>query len=121
VRLALTDERTDPGRSHVRFSPNGRFVLAATLDSTVRLWNVIESKVVKTYTGHSNVKCVSLLCDAAHPRRYCSAMSWFVSHGRTYIGSGSEDGKLVLWDAQTRERVAGVEAHRGASASNPPC
>ena len=89
-------------------------MLAATLDSTVRLWNVIESKVVKTYTGHSNVKSVLPLRGRADVRRYCSAMSWFVSHGRTYIGSGSEDGKLVLWDAQTRERIAGVEAHRGA-------
>ena len=38
----------------VRFSPNGKYVLAWTLDSCIRLWNYVEGRCVKTYQGHRN-------------------------------------------------------------------
>ncbi|KAK4997602.1 WD domain protein [Elasticomyces elasticus] len=38
----------------VRFSPNGKYVLAATLDSCLRLWDYVEGRCVKTYQGHKN-------------------------------------------------------------------
>jgi len=47
-------------RSHVRFSPNGNFILSSTLDSTIRLWNYHTGRILKTYTGHRNeVYCIS--------------------------------------------------------------
>ncbi len=40
----------------VRFSPNGKYVLAWTLDSCIRLWDYVEGRCLKTYQGHRNEK-----------------------------------------------------------------
>ena len=85
--------------SHVRFSPNSRFVLAATQDSTIRLWNYHTSRCVKTYVGHTN-------------RTYCIA-TCFSTIGSKYIVSGSEDAKVYIWDLQSRQVVQALEGHRG--------
>jgi WD40 repeat protein len=85
--------------SHVRFSPNSRFVLAATQDSTIRLWNYHTSRCVKTYVGHAN-------------RTYCIA-ACFSATGSKYIVSGSEDAKIYIWDLQSRQVVQILEGHRG--------
>ena len=46
----------NPPVTSVCFSPNGRYVLAFSLDSCVRLWDYIEGKgaVRRTYQGHRN-------------------------------------------------------------------
>jgi COMPASS component SWD3 len=48
----LLDNRS----SHASFTPNSRFILTSTLDSTIRLWDWQHEKVVKSYTGHTNIK-----------------------------------------------------------------
>jgi COMPASS component SWD3 len=40
----------------VKFSPNGKYILAATLDNTLKLWDYSKGKCLKTYTGHRNEK-----------------------------------------------------------------
>jgi len=116
----------------VRFSPNGKYVLAGTLDSKLRLWNVAgrygktgEStsafnylntrvtptggKCSKTYAGHEN-------------RRFCAFATFSsVNPLRQYVVSGSEDGKVYLYDLQRRlvkqtlaghdDAVLAVDAH----------
>ena len=84
--------------SHVEFSPNAKFILSSTQDSTIRLWNVQTSRCVKTYVGHVN-RTYSLFCDFAP--------------GGTHIVSGSEDGKVYLWNLQTRRVEQILEGHRG--------
>lgn len=86
--------------SHVKFSPNSRFILASTQDSTIRLWNYQISRCVKTYTGHTN-------------RTYCIPANFSVNTEPKCIMSGSEDGKIYIWDLQTRQVVQVIEAHRG--------
>jgi COMPASS component SWD3 len=88
----------NPICSYVKFSPNSRFVLASTQDSTIRLWNYQTSKCVKTYTGHSN-------------RTYCIPACFVTSKGK-YIVSGSEDNKIYIWDLQTRQILQTLEGHR---------
>lgn len=95
--LVLTHTRS----SHVKFSPNSRFVLASTQDSTIRLWNYHSSRCVKTYTGHTN-------------RTYCIPACFITNTKGKYIVSGSEDHKLYLWDLQSREVLQILEGHRGA-------
>jgi COMPASS component SWD3 len=46
--------------ANVRFSPNAKLLFASTLDSTIRLWDYQTDKVAKTYTGHTNRKCVDV-------------------------------------------------------------
>jgi len=91
----LVHEDNDPVTS-VRFSPNGKFVLAWTLDSCIRLWNYIEGRCVKTYQGHSNLKF--------------SLSGAFGTYGgdirgeplKAFIVSGSEDGGMLWWDVQSK-------------------
>ena len=90
-----------PDSSHIKFTPNSRFILASTQDSTIRLWTTQTSKCVKTYTGHTN-------------RTYCIFADF--APGRKHIVSGSEDMKIYFWDLQTREIVQVLEGHRGRSA-----
>ena len=94
--------------SHVKFSPNSKFVLAVTQDSTIRLWNTQTSKCVKTYKGHVNAT-------------YCLFACFSVT-GRKAVVSGSEDSKVYIWDLQTREILQVLEGHRGSchSPSKPP-
>jgi WD40 repeat protein len=40
-----------PPISHVRFSPNGRYVLTASLDHKIKLWDYDKQKELKVYTG----------------------------------------------------------------------
>lgn len=85
--------------SHVKFSPNSKYILASTQDSTIRLWNFHTSRCLKTYTGHSN-------------RTYCLFACFSMTSGN-YIVSGSEDGKIYLWDLQSREVVQILDGHKG--------
>jgi len=86
--------------SHVKFSPNGKYILASTFDDTIRLWNYHTARCLKTYTGHTN-------------RVYC-VFSCFSVTGGKWIISGSEDNKIYVWDLQSREVVQVLEGHRGA-------
>jgi COMPASS component SWD3 len=87
----------NPPVSHVTYSPNGKYVLAGTLDSALRLWPMSvsgKSKCAKTYTSefHTNNK-------------YCIASRFLVSHPRRRqcIVTGSETGHVILYDVQSRK------------------
>ena len=49
-------DSANPPVSHVKFSPNGKYILASTYDSTLRLWDYLKARVLKTYRGHVNEK-----------------------------------------------------------------
>jgi COMPASS component SWD3 len=90
----------------VRFSPNGKYVLAWTLDSALRLWNYVDGRCVKTYQGHSNSK-FSL---GGAFGTYGS-----ISHPFAFVASGSEDGSIWLWDVSTKSVLQRLDnAHDGA-------
>jgi WD40 repeat protein len=50
------------------------------------------------------------------PHRYCSRPA-LVSNadGGAFLAAGSEDGKVFLWDIQSKDPIASFEAHKGAS------
>jgi COMPASS component SWD3 len=87
----------------VRFSPNGKYILAWTLDSCLRLWNYIEGKgkCVKTYQGHVN-------------KQY-SLSGAFGTYGANqqyaFVASGSEEGNVLLWDVSSKNVLQRLEGH----------
>ncbi|KAM0683755.1 WD repeat-containing protein 5 [Mitosporidium daphniae] len=86
--------------SHIKFSPNGKYLLASTLDSTLRLWNPSSGTCLKTYRGHKN-------------DTYCCFAAFSVTSGK-WIVSGSEDGFIYLWDLQGHVGVVQkIKAHQG--------
>ena len=86
-------------RSSIRFSRNGKYLLAATLDDKVRLWHVPTGRCVKSYTGHQN-------------RRYCIPANYMVIEGvGEMVVMGSEDGRLVGWDLNGRLLVWEAKVH----------
>ncbi len=134
-----TLQETDgmPPVTHCRYSPNGVYLLSSSLDDRLRLWDYVESRKVKTYTGHVNGRyCIAsaflapapALVAATHGSSSGSSGSSSGSSGaasapssaaakpayRQLIASGSEDGVVYIWDVQTRRIVSQCKGHAGA-------
>ena len=87
----------------VQFAPSSLQLLASSLDSAVRLWDMANARVLKTYTGHVNTKYAGravFLCRRAHNGAL-----------RVWVACGSEDRRVYIWDLQTR-RIR-VPSHTG--------
>ena len=77
-QVAVLSEHTDQVRS-LTFMPDGTSLVSGSQDSTVKLWDVQTSGVVKTFHGHTNgVSSVSISADC------------------TIIASGSKDHTICL-------------------------
>ncbi|KAJ6141527.1 hypothetical protein N7470_009917 [Penicillium chermesinum] len=96
----------NPPATFVKFSPNGKYILAWTLDGCIRLWNYVESRVIKTFQGHENKKY--------------SISGGFGTYGPpdvkynpplAFAVSGSEDGAIVCWDIVTKNILQRIEGH----------
>lgn len=83
----------------VTFSSDGQCILASSLDNTIRLIDKETGCVLNKFVGHLNkdykVECCISRCDS-------------------YIISGSEDGKLYIWDLVKAEVLHKIDdAHKG--------
>lgn len=92
VRAVMRGHRS--GVNSVAFSPDGRFVLTASLDGTARVWNVNTGQQTAELSGHT--------------QRVNRAV---FSPDGTRIVTASNDGTARLWDTSTGEELAALEGH----------
>jgi len=114
----------NPPVSFLRFSPNGKFLLSNTLDSRLRMWQLVgdlnsahgrgaKNKLNKGLGGtgskhDSGGKCLKCYGNdvpgETHSNtKFCAFSSFYVPEGqrRQCIVTGSEDGKLYIYNLQT--------------------
>lgn len=101
---SLIDDKA-PCVSAVRFTANGKFVLAATLDSTVRLWDFAGNAVARQLRGHNN----SRYC--CRPALLCSSTDR--SAHRIICASEDTVPSISVWSLQTGLRTSTVTGFEG--------
>jgi WD40 repeat protein len=92
----------------VRFSPDGKCFATGGGDGEVRLWQVSDSKQIRTYRGHSTCDWVWSVA--------------FTSDSR-YLASGSADHTILLWNVATGECLNTFVGHHDKvySVNFSPC
>ncbi|KGO71579.1 hypothetical protein PITC_044560 [Penicillium italicum] len=99
----------NPPATCVKFSPNGKFVLAWTLDGCIRMWSYVESRVVKTFQGHVNEKYSLSGCFG-----YYGSQDVLYNPPLCYVVSGSEDGSIIFWDLVSKQILQRLTGHSDA-------
>jgi WD40 repeat protein len=79
----------------VAYSPDGKTIASASMDKTVKVWNVSAGQLVFNLTGHTGPV-------------YCVAFS---PDGKT-LASGSTDQTIKVWDASSGNEVQTLRGHR---------
>ena len=80
--------------NHVQFSPDGRWLLSASFDKSVQLWDGMTGKFVATFRGHVGpVYQVSWSADS-----------------RMFV-SGIKDSTLKVWELRTRKLKVELPGH----------
>jgi len=119
------------------FLPDGKSLVTASRDSTVRLWDVASKKIVKSLDCGAAVSSIALAPDAKtlaaglynNEVSVVDVATWkeksrFQGHadrinavaisrdGKT-LASGSDDRTIKLWDLNTGKTLATLEGHKG--------
>ncbi len=119
----------------VRFAPDGRRLVSAGFDKTVRAWDAATGGMLRALTGHSDT--VAAIACSKDGRLFASASYdrtvrlWdahrlqsldILLHGSTVhavafspdgirLAAGCEDNTIRLWDVATRREVAELRGH----------
>ena len=110
----------NPPVSFLRFSPNGKFILSSTLDSRLRMWQVSGDKSVsktgdryKSQGGHFFKIYGGKGCH--QNTKFCAFSDFCITNrNQQSIVTGSEDGKLYIYDLQTKAVRQTLEGHSDA-------
>ncbi|WP_414755247.1 WD40 repeat domain-containing protein [Anabaena sp. CCY 9910] len=79
----------------VAISSDGNTLATGIRDNAIKLWNINDSKLIHTLTGHQGqVRTVAFSPDG------------------TLLASGSQDGTVKLWNATTGKQISTFTAHK---------
>ena len=81
----------------VAFTPNGKRVISASWDGTMKVWDVSSGKLIKTLQGHNG-----------------SVKSVAIAEGGRYFASGSEDKTVKVWPLTSDIRSMTSSGHCGS-------
>ncbi|TIA88892.1 hypothetical protein E3P81_03285 [Wallemia ichthyophaga] len=96
----LVDE-SNKQATFLKFSPNSQYLLSASLDHMVKLWAYAsKERPIRTYTGHDN-------------SIYAQSIDFGYFKEKRCVIAGSEDGKVFVWDLQSKEVLHSFTAHKG--------
>ena len=120
----------------VSFSPDGKLLVSASADKTLKLWDASTGKEIKTLTGHTNgVNGISFSPDGkllASASRDKTLKLWNTSTGKEvktltghtdeviavsfspdskFLASASDGGIIKLWDASTGKEIKTLDGH----------
>ena len=84
------------------YSPDGRFIVTASLDNTARIWNSETGERVRTLEGHN---------DSVHSAIY--------SPDGGFIVTASRDRTARIWNSETGEPVRTLEGPVTSAAFSP--
>ena len=76
----------------VNFSPDESIIISAGVDTTIKVWNKIDGKLIKTLSGHQS--WVNSAC--------------FSSNGKTILSCSEE---IILWDFESGKILNTFESH----------
>ncbi|KAM1243187.1 hypothetical protein ACFX2F_034816 [Malus domestica] len=94
VSAAQTFEGHSQGVSDLAFSTDSRFMVSASDDKTLRLWDVATGQTIKTLHGHTNYVFYANFNPQSN-----------------MIVSGSFDETVRIWDVKTRKCLKVLPAH----------
>lgn len=72
----------------IALSKDNKFLVSASSDKTIKIWNTVTGKLEKTLTGH-DWKVITVA----------------ISANGKYIASGSNDGSTKIWDFETGKEI----------------
>lgn len=100
---ASTNDVVNPPISCVECSPNGKYILSSSLDGLIRLWDYMNNKVLKTYSGK----------DSPVSEKYISQAKFIINTIDPLVVSGCDSGELLFWNVQSKEIVYSVNNDQG--------
>lgn len=102
----------NPVSTTSQFTANGRYLLLASLDNTLRLWDCVERRVVREYGGHRSESLCGFACLGRGPAPSGAAAA---AERPLVVATGGEDRCVRVWDAASEELLATLPGRGRAS------
>ena len=94
--LGSPNSKHSDGVRACAIAPDGKTVVSASDDHTLKLWDLPSGKEIRTFTGHQNI-----------------VWGCAVSPDGKNVVSASEDQTLKLWDLQNGKEIRTFSGHKG--------